>query len=135
MEDNVVNQKGITRILTRMGYQISVAGNGHEALSAVQRQTYDLLLMDLQMPEMDWLEATRRIRTLLPPHRQPTIIAMTAAVSQEEQQMVTDSGMDAFLSKPISLEDLAKCLRRFSRVPQQPETYTAEMVSLGVPMG
>ncbi len=135
VEDNVVNQKVITRILTRMGYQISVAGNGHEALSAVQRQTYDLLLMDLQMPEMDGLEATRRIRALLPADSQPTIIAMTAAVSQEEQQMVTDSGMDAFLSKPLNFEELAKCLRRFSRVPRHPEAYTAEMISLGVPMG
>ncbi len=119
VEDNIVNQKVITRILTRLGYKADIANNGYEAIDAVQVEKYDILLMDMQMPEMDGLEATRRIRSMLPECEQPTIIAMTAAVTIEEQQMVTAAGMDAFVSKPIDINQLTNCLQSSVRTSIQ----------------
>ncbi|MFN8443774.1 MAG: ATP-binding protein [Caldilineaceae bacterium] len=114
VEDNIVNQKVITRILARLGYRTDVACNGYEAVRAVQERAYNLILMDIQMPEMDGLQATRMIRSQLPTAEQPVIIAMTAAVTLEDQQLVTEAGMDAFLSKPINLGELMNHLQRFA---------------------
>jgi CheY-like chemotaxis protein len=109
-EDNVVNQKVAVKILARLGYTVDVAANGQEAVVAVQRQPYDVVLMDMHMPEMDGLEATRTIRETLPPERQPAIIAMTAAATLEERQACQVAGMDAFVSKPVQLEQLTIAL-------------------------
>lgn len=110
VEDNAVNQKLAMLFLQRLGYRADVAGNGVEAVAAVTRTPYDVVLMDVQMPEMDGLEATRRIRAILPADRQPTIIAMTANAMPEDRRMCLAAGMDHYLAKPIRLQELADTL-------------------------
>ncbi|MFP4540090.1 MAG: response regulator, partial [Opitutales bacterium] len=106
-EDNAVNQRLTKLILEKMGIGCDLVGNGLEALQAVRRQTYDLVLMDVQMPEMDGVEATRRIRADRAIDPQPEIIAVTAGVSSEEREACEASGMDGFLAKPFRTEDVA----------------------------
>lgn len=113
VEDNVINQKVALLMLKRLGYEADVAVNGVEALYAVQKQPYDVLLMDVQMPEMDGLEATRRIRTELGAAAQPYIIATTAAVMQLDREKCLAAGMDDFLAKPIRIEDLTHALEQY----------------------
>jgi len=111
-EDNSVNQKVALLMLDRMGYRADVAGDGFEVLDALRRQSYDLILMDIQMPGMDGLEATRRIRADLPAERQPRIVAMTANVLREHQDACRAAGMDDFLAKPVLFQDLWATLLR-----------------------
>jgi signal transduction histidine kinase/ligand-binding sensor domain-containing protein/CheY-like chemotaxis protein/HPt (histidine-containing phosphotransfer) domain-containing protein len=111
-EDNSINQKVALLMLGRLGYRADVAANGFEVLDALQRQHYDLILMDVQMPGMDGLEATRRIRAELPPERQPRIIAMTANAMREHQEDCHAAGMDDFLAKPVLLDDLRGAFQR-----------------------
>lgn len=99
-------------MLRRLGHQADLAQNGYDALQAVQEKTYDVILMDMQMPEMDGLEATRRIRQLLSHQAQPRIIAMTAAVLPDDQAKAQAAGMDAFLTKPVQPEHLRDALLR-----------------------
>jgi CheY-like chemotaxis protein len=110
-EDNVVNRAGL-RLLSKMGYRADVAGNGQEVLQALKRQPYDVVLMDVQMPEMDGLEATRRICQQWTPRERPHIIAMTANAMQGDREMCLAAGMDDYLSKPIRVEELVKALSR-----------------------
>jgi CheY-like chemotaxis protein len=110
VEDNAVNQKLALRLLERMGYRADVAGNGVEALEALRRQTYDVALMDVQMPEMDGLEATRTICREWPLHRRPRIIAMTANAMEEDREICLAAGMDDYISKPIQVEELVSAL-------------------------
>jgi PAS domain S-box-containing protein len=112
-EDNLTNQKVALRMLKRLGYEADVANNGLEAVQALRQQRYDVVLMDVQMPEMDGLEATRQIRTQLAASDQPYIIAMTAAAMQLDREKCLDAGMDDFLAKPARLEDLAEALIRY----------------------
>ena len=109
-EDNVVNQKVALRVLERLGYHADVASNGLEAVAAVQATAYDVVLMDVQMPEMDGLTATREIRRLLPADRQPYVVAMTANALAGDRETALDAGMDAYLSKPVRRETLAETL-------------------------
>jgi CheY-like chemotaxis protein len=111
-EDNATNQKLALRLLERMGYQADVAANGLEALSALKRQLYDVVLMDVQMPEMDGLEATRQIRREWPEAWQPRVIAMTANAMQGDREMCLAAGMDDYVSKPIRVEDLVGALSK-----------------------
>jgi len=111
-EDNGVNQKLALRQLSLMGYRADVASNGLEAIQAVERQPYDVVLMDVQMPEMDGLEATRRIRTRWPRGERPHIIAMTANAMQGDREMCLEAGMDDYVSKPIRVEELVAALYR-----------------------
>ncbi len=111
-EDNVVNQKIALRLLERMGYRADVASNGIEAIEAIERQPYDAILMDIQMPEMDGIEATRHIRANHPPEQQPVIIAMTAHVLDGDREWCLSAGMDDFVGKPVRVEELMECLRR-----------------------
>jgi CheY-like chemotaxis protein len=111
-EDNVVNQKLATRLLERMGYRIDVASNGLEAVESVARQRYDVVLMDIQMPELDGLEATRRIIAADPTGDRPTIIAMTANAMDGDRAMCLAAGMDDYVSKPIRVAELTDALRR-----------------------
>ena len=111
VEDNLVNQKVATRILERMGYRADIASNGLEAIDALQRQTYDVALMDVQMPEMDGLEATRQIRRIRLKHR-PRIIAMTANAMEQDQKACLAAGMDDYVRKPVTVEDLQAALER-----------------------
>jgi signal transduction histidine kinase/DNA-binding response OmpR family regulator len=109
-EDNVVNQKLALRLLQQMGYRADVAANGIEALEAVQRQTYDLILMDVQMPEMDGLEASRQIILHWGGDR-PRIVAMTANAMQGDREICLAAGMDDYVTKPIRVEALARALQ------------------------
>ena len=100
-EDNLVNQRLALFLLQKMGYRADVAGNGMEVLEALRRQSYDVVLMDVQMPEMDGLTATRLICQEWLPKERPRIIAMTANAMQGDRQVCLDAGMDDYLSKPI----------------------------------
>jgi CheY-like chemotaxis protein len=112
-EDNTVNQKVALMMLQRLGYRADVAANGFEVLEAVQRQSYDIVLMDVQMPEMDGLEATRRIRGRIDrTEEQPWIVALTANAMQGDRERCQAAGMDDYISKPIKLEELAAALAR-----------------------
>ncbi len=113
-EDNVVNQKLALRILQQMGYRADLASNGIEAIESVQRQTYDVVLMDVQMPEMDGLDAARRICARWGQDERPRIVAMTANAMQGDRDMCLAAGMDDYLTKPIRVERLVEAL---SRVP------------------
>jgi CheY-like chemotaxis protein len=106
VEDNAVNQKLALRMLARMGYQADLAANGREALQAVERRSYDLVLMDVQMPEMDGLEATREIVARIPQAQRPWIVAMTANAMDSDRQRCMDAGMNAYIAKPIQVEEL-----------------------------
>jgi signal transduction histidine kinase/CheY-like chemotaxis protein len=110
-EDNVVNQKLALRLLTQMGYRADLASNGVEAVESVQRQTYDVVLMDVQMPEMDGLEASRRITTQWPAGSRPHIVAMTANAMQGDRDMCLAAGMDEYITKPIRVEALVQALQ------------------------
>lgn len=111
-EDNPVNQKLITKILSKLGYQSQIVNNGKEVLEVVSSNQYDLILMDIQMPEMDGLEATRMIRMCL--EAQPVIIAMTANVLQGDRQECMQSGMDDYISKPVELNELVGMLEKWA---------------------
>jgi CheY-like chemotaxis protein/HPt (histidine-containing phosphotransfer) domain-containing protein len=112
VEDNLVNQKVALRMLNRMGYRADVAASGVEAIQALERQDYDLVLMDLQMPEMDGLEATRRIRQRWPRPGGPRIIAMTANAMRGDRELCLAAGMDDYLSKPVKLRALEAAIQR-----------------------
>jgi signal transduction histidine kinase/CheY-like chemotaxis protein len=109
-EDNVVNQKLALRILQQMGYRADLASNGIEAVESVERQTYDVVLMDVQMPEMDGLEASRRITAKWPADARPRIVAMTANAMQGDREMCLAAGMDDYITKPIRVEQLVEAL-------------------------
>jgi len=109
-EDNVVNQKLATRLLSRMGYEPDLAANGLEAIEAVERQPYDLVLMDVQMPEMDGLEATRTIVEQLPFEARPWIVAMTANAMDGDRERCLEAGMNGYISKPIRVEELVAAI-------------------------
>jgi signal transduction histidine kinase/DNA-binding response OmpR family regulator/HPt (histidine-containing phosphotransfer) domain-containing protein/PAS domain-containing protein len=111
-EDNATNQKLALRLLERVGYQADVAANGFEALTALKRQPYDVVLMDVQMPEMDGLTATRHIRRELAEAQQPRVIAMTANAMQGDREMCLAAGMDDYVSKPIRIEELVEALSK-----------------------
>lgn len=101
VEDNLINVEVTQMMLHRLGYLADIAANGKEAVDALHRQPYDVVLMDLHMPEMNGLEATRSIRECLPENRQPFIIAMTANAMKGDREMCEASGMDEYISKPI----------------------------------
>ncbi len=111
-EDNVVNQKLAMRLLSQMGYRADLASNGIEAVESVARQTYDVVLMDVQMPEMDGLEASRRITTEWPAGQRPRIVAMTANAMDSDRDLCLAAGMDDYVAKPIRVEQLIEALLR-----------------------
>ena len=113
-EDNAVNQKLALRILEQMGYRADMASNGLEAVESIQRQQYDVILMDVQMPEMDGLDATRNIRKLTNV-KQPRIIAMTANAMQGDREMCILAGMNDYISKPIRVNELTDALLKVER--------------------
>ena len=112
-EDNVINQKLTERVLVKLGYQPTLVSNGKEVLEQVDQKFFDVIFMDVQMPEVDGLEATRLIRQ----HggKQPIIIAITANVMQDDRQACFDAGMDEYLSKPIKLEALVDVLEKYGK--------------------
>ena len=112
-EDNEVNRMVMQRMLKRLGYHVDVAANGLEALQALERQSYDLILMDIMMPELDGLEATKVIRQRWPADG-PRIIAVTAYALEYSKTMCFDAGMDDYISKPFQIEKLAEMVRKHS---------------------
>jgi CheY-like chemotaxis protein/HPt (histidine-containing phosphotransfer) domain-containing protein len=126
-EDNDVNQQLVLLVLQKLGYRAEVTANGLEALQALEREPYDVVLMDVQMPTMDGLEATRRIHQRWPEGRRPHIIAATASALPEEREACLAAGMDDYLSKPIRVEELAAALRRCQpHVAPQPPAPAGE---------
>jgi len=113
-EDVVVNQKIALRMLEQMGYRADVASNGIEAVESVERQSYDVVLMDVQMPEMDGLEASRRICARWPAGKRPALVAMTANAMQGDREMCLAAGMDDYVSKPIRTDELVKALMKIN---------------------
>lgn len=118
-EDNMVNQKVAQHSLARLGYRVDIAANGVEALAALHRQPYDVILMDVQMPEMDGIEATRRICAQWPVEQRPYIIAMTAHAMTGDYEKCIAAGMDDYISKPIRLERLVAALEASKKSPYQ----------------
>ena len=112
VEDHIINQKLATTLLGRMGYTVDLAENGLLAVKAARERPYALILMDMQMPEMDGLEATRQIRAQVGPNQHAYIIALTANAMQTDKDACTAAGMNDFLSKPFDREALAKCIAR-----------------------
>jgi len=111
-EDNPVNQKVALAMLKHLGYKADVAVNGKEVLNSLEQKSYDVILMDIQMPEMDGLDATKFIRSSLPAAKQPRIIAMTAYSLQGDREQCLAAGMDEYISKPVKMEELKDALER-----------------------
>ncbi|MBC8010267.1 MAG: response regulator, partial [Burkholderiales bacterium] len=111
-EDNAVNQKVALHMLARLGYRADLAGNGLEVLAALERQPYDIILMDVQMPEMDGLEAARRIRSTTTNAPAPHIIALTANAMDGDRETCLAAGMNDYITKPMRAADLAAALER-----------------------
>ncbi|MES2112907.1 MAG: two-component regulator propeller domain-containing protein [Bacteroidota bacterium] len=112
-EDNLINQKLAVRILSKMGYDPQVVDNGHEAVNAMLEKKYDLVLMDVQMPEMDGCEATQFIRENI--EQQPIIIAMTANAMPEDREKCIQAGMNDYLSKPMKIDDVMGILEKWGK--------------------
>ena len=120
-EDNPVNKKVALRLLERLGYMADSVVNGEEALRVTSEKKYELVFMDVQMPEMDGIEATRRIRAEVPPPFQPVIIALTANAIHGDADICREAGMDDYISKPVKPEDIhAAILKHFG--PKEPAT-------------
>jgi signal transduction histidine kinase/DNA-binding response OmpR family regulator len=111
-EDNPINQQVARRILQQFGYQSDVVGNGQEAINVLSTERYDLCFMDVQMPVMDGLEATRQLRTLLAPEQRPYIAAMTANAMKEDRALCLNAGMDDYISKPVRPGDIRDLIGR-----------------------
>jgi PAS domain S-box-containing protein len=128
-EDNKINQKVAERMLKKLGYTSDLAQNGREALEAVQAAEangtpYDVVLMDIQMPEMDGLEATKAIREAVPEAHQPRIIAMTANAMMGDRERYLKEGMDAYLSKPVRVQELGHLLATYATEAAQQRSAT-----------
>ena len=112
-EDNKIIQKVTALKLKKFGYITDIADNGLEVLSMLQNQFYDIILMDMQMPKMDGLEATRWIREKYPQDQQPYIVALTAN-SLEDRQICLDAGMNDFTTKPIGITEINRIISKYS---------------------
>jgi signal transduction histidine kinase/DNA-binding NarL/FixJ family response regulator len=130
-EDHVINQKVICKLLERLGYHADVVANGLEVLQTFERQDYNVVLMDVQMPDMNGVEATRRLRAELAPMRQPRIIALTANALGNERAEYLAAGMDDYLSKPVNVAALQaaleKCKPLNPNLPMAPAIHRATL--------
>ncbi len=111
-EDNKINQKVARLVLKQLSYQIDIANDGLEVIEKLQDESYDVILMDVQMPNMDGYEATREISKRLPVERRPYIIALTANAMQGDRERAIAAGMHDYLSKPIRPEKVALALEK-----------------------
>lgn len=114
-EDNPFNQKVAVRMLQKIGYEADIVVNGKEALESLTKKRYHVILMDIQMPEMDGLEATRQIRDTYTAEQQPHIIAMTGHASDEDRQQCLQNGMDDYISKPLKVDALKQALQNVKK--------------------
>jgi CheY-like chemotaxis protein len=112
VEDNAVNAHVAKKLLHRLGYIPDWAVNGRKALERFEQGSYDLVLMDLQMPEMGGLEATRALLATVPLGQQPYIVALTANAREDDREACAEAGMHDFISKPVQLEKLTSGLER-----------------------
>ena len=103
-------------MLERLGYQADVTANGEEVIASLQRQPYDIILMDVQMPQMDGVTATNHIRERWPQNAQPYIIAMTANALSGDREKYLEVGMDDYLSKPVRMEKLKEALDSYAKI-------------------
>ncbi len=127
VEDNAVNQKVASRLIEKLGYTTDLASNGIEALSIIQSNEYDIVLMDLLMPEMDGLEATKHIKELKTSGRRPKIIAMTANSMLGDRELCIDAGMDDYINKPIRIDELEAALEKWLNIiEEEKEKHLAE---------
>jgi CheY-like chemotaxis protein len=110
-DDNAVNQLVARRLFARLGYTVDVVANGAEAVTAVERQRYDVVFMDLEMPVMDGLTATREIVRRWPTGERPRIVALTASALDADRRAAEEAGVDDFMSKPVTLERIAAAVR------------------------
>jgi len=115
-EDNHISQKVALRMLQRLGYRADLAANGLEVIEAVERQKYDFILMDVQMPEMDGLAATKYIRQNVAEDQQPRIIAITANALVGDRERCMAAGMNGYLSKPVRIEELQQVLSVYEKM-------------------
>ena len=115
-EDNLINQKLVIQLLNKMGYYPDTASNGAEAVMMLDKKRYDILFMDVQMPVMDGLEATRTIVTTWPRNKRPHIIAMTANVMHGDREKCLEAGMEDYLSKPIKFDEVEEALMKWGSV-------------------
>ncbi|MBD2663730.1 multi-sensor hybrid histidine kinase [Richelia sinica FACHB-800] len=130
-EDTVVNQKVALLMLNKMGYRADIAANGLEVLDALQRQTYDVVFMDVQMPEMDGLEATQRICQQWLESERPYIIAMTANAMRGDREACLAIGMNDYISKPVQLEELYQALSNYQHHHSSTTTPTVSLTPQG----
>ncbi len=114
-EDNIINQKIAVKLLKQLGYEVEVAGNGNEVMEVLSESWFDLILMDVQMPEMDGLEAAREINKKWPNGKRPKIIAMTANAVSGDMERCLNAGMDDYISKPILINELKNMLEKWGR--------------------
>ncbi|MEW5849369.1 MAG: ATP-binding protein [Myxococcota bacterium] len=128
VDDNAANQLVLVSMLEHLGYRPDVAESGHDALAAIRERRYDVVLMDMQMPEMDGLEATRQLHAMLPREEVPWVVALTANVLDEQRAQCLAAGMHDFLAKPVDLRTLAEALKRAPR--RSPHEGRAEAVSV-----
>lgn len=127
-EDNMINQKLITKILSQIGFQSDVVSNGIEAIDDLKRVRYDLVFMDVQMPEMDGIEATKYIVQNWSSDERPVIIAMTANVMQGDKEKCLNAGMDDYLSKPVVIDDVQKIIKKWLEVIKQKKSITRRSI-------
>ena len=114
-EDNLINQEFAKAILEKMGYKIDVVSNGREAVTASKKQDYDIIFMDVQMPEMDGLEATKEIIQQLPLEKRPKILAMTANAMQDDKDKCLQAGMNDYISKPVKIDLIHQMLVKWGK--------------------
>ncbi len=115
-DDHPINQLVAQRMLGRLGYHVATVGDGREAVDAVERQAYDVLLLDMHMPVLDGLEAARELCTRWPDGERPRLVALTASVLEEDRRIAFAAGMDDFVAKPVTLHGLAATLARCERL-------------------
>ncbi|MEM7539057.1 MAG: response regulator [Chloroflexota bacterium] len=115
-EDNVINQKVTLGVLRKCGYHADIAANGLEAINALKRQPYDVILMDIHMPEMDGLTATKHICRTWDEALRPTIIALTADALEQHREQYLGAGMDDFVTKPIRIALLVAALQKAKQI-------------------
>ncbi|MCP4403090.1 MAG: response regulator, partial [bacterium] len=120
-DDHPTNQKLVLLLLKRLGYHADMAANGLEVLEALRRRAYDVILMDVQMPEMDGLEATHTICQTWPAEQRPRIIAVTANALKEDRNVCLAAGMDDYLAKPIQIQELVAALNKCPSTRQKTE--------------
>jgi CheY-like chemotaxis protein len=114
VEDNIINQRLALTLLKRLGWTVGLACNGFDAIAALERENFGLVLMDVQMPVMDGLMATREIRRRFPPECQPAIIAFTANTLPGDRELCLAAGMDDYLSKPVDPAEISAKLERWN---------------------